>query len=125
MTSQSAQASYVARLADLSPRQFAALIWLALGFTRLEVAKLLGTTVGSADQYRQLGMRRAGLRSTADLVRRAIREGLVELAPTDLERDARAWVGDPTLAITEWIRIRDELHQRVARLRAPAPPEVS
>lgn len=114
MTSEVVVAAYVARLAELPLRRFAALVWFALGFSRPEVAKLLGTSVGTVDQYRQLGMRQAGLRVTADLVRRAIREGLIGPDPMPLELDARAWVGGERRG--DLYRI--ELDRRVAQIRA-------
>lgn len=67
--------------AYLSEREMAVGRLLALGHTNAEVAELLIVSVRTVETYRAHLFRKLGVRSRAELVRAAVRAGLVDLSP--------------------------------------------
>lgn len=65
--------------AGLSPRQQAVISLLADGCRNKQVAHILGINIKTVETIRHGAMVRAGLRTTADIVRYAIRTGLAHL----------------------------------------------
>lgn len=62
----------------LTPRQKEVLRCVALGKTAKEVAKELGISFRTAEGHKAIIMKQLGLRTTAELVRYAIRVGLID-----------------------------------------------
>ncbi|MCB9599154.1 MAG: hypothetical protein H6721_04715 [Sandaracinus sp.] len=62
----------------LSPREREVLELLALGHTQREIAERIGVGTKSVETYRARVAEKLGLRTRADLVRYALRYGLVE-----------------------------------------------
>lgn len=66
----------VQRTGDLTPREWEILRYYALGFGCVEIATRLSLSPKTVSTHKTNGMRKLGLRSTADLVRWAIEHGL-------------------------------------------------
>ena len=67
-------------LEKLTSRQLEVMRMVALGFRTRDIAEKLKLSVKTVESHRQEVMRRLALRNTADLVRYAIRVGLVGVA---------------------------------------------
>ncbi len=63
----------------LTPRELEVLILIADGLTNLEIGERLGISVKTVDRHRENIMRKLDLHSRIDLVKFAIREGLIDL----------------------------------------------
>ena len=66
-------------LADLTPRELEVMALIADGMTNQEIAERLGISVKTVDRHRENIMRKLGVHSRIDLVKYAIREGLIDL----------------------------------------------
>jgi DNA-binding NarL/FixJ family response regulator len=66
------------RIARLTTREREVFQLLALGFANKEVARKLDMSIGTAKKHRENLQRKLDCRSTAELARLAIREGLLE-----------------------------------------------
>jgi two-component system response regulator NreC len=77
------RASLLARnpLRDLTAREQEVLSLAAEGYTSLEIADKLSISSRTVEGHRSRGMRRAGLRTTADLVRYALQHGWIPSCP--------------------------------------------
>ena len=62
---------------DLTPRQLEILQLVAEGYTTRQIADMLSVSVKTVETHRSAVMERAGLTSVQDLVRFAIRMGLI------------------------------------------------
>ena len=66
-------------LEDLTPRELEVMALIADGMTNQEIAERLGISVKTVDRHRENIMRKLGVHSRIDLVKYAIREGLIDL----------------------------------------------
>ena len=66
----------VQRTSDLTPREWEILRYYALGFGCVEIASRLSLSPKTVSTHKTNGMRKLGLRSTADLVRWTIEHGV-------------------------------------------------
>jgi DNA-binding NarL/FixJ family response regulator len=66
-------------LAELSPRELSILQLVAEGRASIEIAGLLGISSSTVDTYRSRVMQKLGLRNLSELVRFAIKQGLLDL----------------------------------------------
>ncbi len=64
---------------DLTPREREVLIQIAEGLTNPEIAEILTISVKTVDRHRENIMRKLNLHSRVDLVKYAIRKGLIDL----------------------------------------------
>ncbi|MBE2223130.1 MAG: response regulator transcription factor [Anaerolineae bacterium] len=64
---------------DLTPREKEVLIQIAEGLTNPEIAEVLTISVKTVDRHRENIMRKLNLHSRVDLVKYAIRKGLIDL----------------------------------------------
>ena len=64
---------------ELTPRQQAVVSLIADGCQNKQIAHVLGITIKTVETHRMVAMHRAGLQTTADVVRYAIRHGLAHL----------------------------------------------
>lgn len=64
---------------DLTPREREVLIQIAEGLTNPEIADVLSISVKTVDRHRENIMRKLNLHSRVDLVKYAIRKGLIDL----------------------------------------------
>lgn len=64
---------------DLTPREKEVLVLIAEGLTNPEIAEKLVISVKTVDRHRENIMRKLNLHSRIDLVKYAIRQGLIEL----------------------------------------------
>lgn len=64
---------------DLTPREKEVLIQIAEGLTNPEIAETLTISVKTVDRHRENIMRKLNLHSRVDLVKYAIRKGLIDL----------------------------------------------
>ena len=65
--------------ADLTPREREVLIEIAEGLTNPEIAETLTISVKTVDRHRENIMRKLNLHNRVDLVKYAIRKGLIDL----------------------------------------------
>ena len=66
-------------LEELSPRELEVMKLIADGLTNQEIGDQLGISVKTVDRHRENTMRKLGVHSRIDLVKYAIREGLIDL----------------------------------------------
>ena len=66
-----------ARVAGLPERQHQVMLLAAQGFTNKEIAKRMDITVRTVESYRSLVMERTGAKNLAELIRMAMRLGMV------------------------------------------------
>ena len=64
---------------DLTPREREVLVLIADGLTNIEIGELLEISVKTVDRHRENIMRKLDIHSRIDLVKYAIREGLIDL----------------------------------------------
>jgi two-component system response regulator NreC len=69
----------VALVSDLTPREKEVLVLIAEGFTNPEIAEELVISVKTVDRHRENIMRKLNLHSRIDLVKYALRQGLIGL----------------------------------------------
>jgi two-component system invasion response regulator UvrY len=69
------------RLAALSPREFEVFSWLARGRSVSAVAQAMSLSPKTVHVHRANLLRKLGIRTTAELVRLAIRNGIAEVSP--------------------------------------------
>jgi two-component system response regulator NreC len=69
----------VALVSDLTPREKEVLVLIAEGFTNPEIAEELVISVKTVDRHRENIMRKLNLHSRIDLVKYALRQGLIAL----------------------------------------------
>jgi two-component system response regulator NreC len=67
------------RVADLTPREREVLILIADGLTNSEIGESLEISIKTVDRHRENIMRKLELHNRIDLVKFAIREGLIDL----------------------------------------------
>lgn len=68
-----------ALVSDLTPREQEVLVHIAEGQTNPEIADKLVISVKTVDRHRENIMRKLNLHSRIDLVKYALRQGLIEL----------------------------------------------
>jgi len=68
-----------ALVSDLTPREQEVLVHIAEGLTNPEIADKLVISVKTVDRHRENIMRKLNLHSRIDLVKYALRQGLIEL----------------------------------------------
>lgn len=66
-------------LADLTPRELEVMSLIADGLSNPEIGEKLGISVKTVDRHRENIMRKLGVHSRIDLVKYAIKEGLIDL----------------------------------------------
>jgi len=64
---------------DLTPREHEVLVLIADGLTNIEIGERLEISVKTVDRHRENIMRKLDIHSRIDLVKYAIREGLIDL----------------------------------------------
>ena len=72
-------ADAVVSFMDLTPREREVLVLIAEGLTNVEIGERLEISVKTVDRHRENIMRKLGIHSRIDLVKFAIREGLIDL----------------------------------------------
>ncbi len=72
-------AANVTPFCALTPRQQSVIRLIADGYRNKQIAHVLSIGISTVETHRMVAMRRAGLQTTADIVRYAIKHGLTRL----------------------------------------------